>query len=62
MDDLQKISRYDMIIGRYLLLELKLDLCISDDTIKGNEGAYEGCTAPMKDPYDFFNDANFINE
>ena len=29
VDDLQKTSRYDMIIGRYLLLELKLDLCVS---------------------------------
>ena len=51
-----------MIICQDLLLELKLDLCFSDYTIKGNEGAYEGCTAPMKDPYDLCDDASFRNE
>ena len=39
-----------MIIGRDLLLELKLDLCFSGYTIKVNGCVYEGCTAPMKDP------------
>ena len=62
VDDLQKNSRYDMIIGRDLLLELKLDLYFSNFTIKGNGGAYEGCTAPMKDPYDLCDDTSFINE
>ena len=41
--ELQKNSQYDMIIGRYLLLELKLDLCFSSYTIKGNGGTYDGC-------------------
>ena len=48
VDDLQKHSRYDMIMGRDLLLELKLDLCFSNFTIKGNVGLYKGCTVPMK--------------
>ena len=62
VDDSQKNPRHDMIICQDLLLELKLDLCFSDYTIKGNEGAYEGCTAPMKYPYGFCNDASSINE
>ena len=37
VDDLQNNSMYDMIIGRDLLLELMLDLCLSDYTIKGME-------------------------
>ena len=51
-----------MIIGRDLLLELKLDLCLSDYTIIFNGGAYKGCTAPMSDPYKFCDDARFRNE
>ena len=62
VDDLRKNSRYDMIIGWYLLLELKLDLCFSDYKIKGNGGAYEGCTAPMKYPSNLCDDTRFINE
>ena len=37
-----------MIIGWYLLLELNIDLCLSNDMIKDNGGAYKGYTAPMK--------------
>ena len=51
-----------MIIGRDILLELKLDLCFSNYTIIGNVGAYEGCTTPMRDPYDLCDDASFRNE
>ena len=51
-----------MIIGQYLLLELKLDLCFYDYTIKGNGGAYEGCTAPTRDPYELCDGASFENE
>ena len=51
-----------MIIGQDLLLELKLDLCFPNYMIKGNGGSYEGCTAPMRDPYDLCNDASFRNE
>ena len=62
MDGSQENSRYDMIISRDLLLELKFNLCFSDYTIKGNGGAYERCTASMRDPYDLCDDASFRNE
>ena len=62
VDDSRKISRYDMILGQDLFLEIKLDLCLSGYTIKGNGGAYKGCTSPMKYPYDFCDDASFRNE
>ena len=51
-----------MIIGQDLLLEIKLDLCFSDYTIKVNGCAYKGCTAPTRDPYDLCDDASFRNE
>ena len=51
-----------MIIGWDLLLELKLDLYLSDYTIKGNGGVYKVCTAPMKYPYDLCDEASFRNE
>ena len=62
MDDLQKESRFDMIIGRDLLLELKLDLWFSDYTIIGNGGMYKGYTTPMKDPYNLRDYARLGNE
>ena len=51
-----------MITGRESLLEFKLDLCLSDNKIKGNGGAYKGWDAPMKDPSNFCDDASFRNE
>ena len=51
-----------MIIGRDLLLELKLYLYFSNYTIRGNGGAYEGCTIYVKDPSDLRDDAMFRNE
>ena len=62
VNDSQKKSRYDMIIGQDLLLEIKLDLCFSDYTIKGKEGAYELCNSPMKDPSDLCDGTRFSNE
>ena len=62
MGESQRNSRYDMIIGRELLLELKLDLCFFNYTIKGNGGVYEGCTAPMKYPSNMCHDAIYRNE
>ena len=62
MDDSQKNSRYNMIIGRELLLELKLYLCFSDYTIRVNGGAYEGCTISIKYPSDLRNDASLRDE
>ena len=44
------------------MLELKLDLCFSNYTIKGNGGAYEGCTVPMEDNSDLCDDTSFRNE
>ena len=51
-----------MIIGGDLFLELRLDLCFSGYTIKGNGGAYEVCTATMKDPSNLYYYASFRNE
>ena len=62
VDDLHKNSQYDMIIGQDLLLELKLYYVSPIILIKGNGDMYEGCTAPMKDPYDLSDDASFRNE
>ena len=62
VDELQKNSRYDMIIGWNLLLELKLDLCFSDYTINGNGCAYEGCTTLMRDTSNLRDDTSFRNE
>ena len=61
VDDSQKSSRYDMIIGQDLLLELKLNLCLYNYTMKGNGGAYKGCTAHMKDSYNICDDASLRN-
>ena len=46
--DSQKNARYDMIIGRYLLSELQLDLCVSDYTNRVNGGAYKGRTTSTR--------------
>ena len=51
-----------MIIDQDLLLELELDLCFSDCTIKGDGGAYEGCTAPIKYSSDLSDDTRFRNK
>ena len=39
--------RYDVILGRDLLIALLLDLNFSINIIIGDEGKYEGCLAPM---------------
>ena len=49
VDDSLVLGRYDMIIGRDLLSELCINLDFSTHTITCHGGAYEGCTAPMKD-------------
>ena len=48
-------GRYYMILGRYLLTALVLDLKFSDNVIIGGKGPYEGCSALMVDliNYDF---------
>ena len=44
------------------MLELKLDLCLSDYTIKGNGGGYKGCNDLMRYTYDLCDDTKFRNE
>ena len=53
--DKSTTGRYDMILGRYLLTELGLDLEFSENVIHGREGPYKLCSAPMVDVnnYDF---------
>ena len=51
-----------MIIGRDLLLELKLDLCLSNYTIRGTRSPYKGCTAPIKYLSNLCDDIRLINE
>ena len=48
-------SRYGIIIGRYLLTALGLDLKFYENIILGGDGPYKGCSAPMVDvsTYDF---------
>ena len=42
-------GRYDIILGRYLLTALGLDIKFSENVIIGGEGPYEGCSEPMVD-------------
>ena len=48
-------GRYNMIISRYLLTKLGIDLKFSTNTIQCSKGSYQGCTTPMVnlDYYDF---------
>ena len=41
--------RYDMILGRDLLIASGLNLKLSDDVIEGNYGPFKGSVAPMVD-------------
>ena len=42
-----KNSMYDMILGRYLLTTLGLDIKLSENIILGGNGTFKGCSAPM---------------
>ena len=42
-------GRYDMILGRYLLTYLGLNLQLSDHTIEADDGTFKGSRAPMVD-------------
>ena len=48
-------GRNDMILDRYLLTALGLDLRFYKNFMHGGEGPYKGCSAPMVDVknYDF---------
>ena len=68
-DDSQENVSYNMILSWDVVSELKVDLCLSDYTIKVNGGAYKGCMKPMKDvnkvhiktPIEHFDDGSFRN-
>ena len=38
-----------MVLGRYILTALGLDLMFSKQVIIGGDGPYKGCLAPMSD-------------
>ena len=40
-------GRYDMILGRYLLTNLGLNLKFSERVIEAGDGTFKGSTAPM---------------
>ena len=42
-------SRYDMILVRYLLTALGLDIKFYDNVMIGGEGPYKGFSSPMVD-------------
>ena len=46
VDDSTKV-RYHMILGRYLLIYLGLNLKLSDHVIEADDGPFKGYTAPM---------------
>ena len=48
MDDFNE-GRYGMILGRYLLAALVLDIKFSKHVILGGAVPYEGCLSPMVD-------------
>ena len=47
-DNLKVTNRYKMILCHDILSELKIDLCLSDNTIRVNGGERKLCTSPMK--------------
>ena len=48
VDYSQGNHKYNMILRYYILSELQIDICLSDNTIRGNICVYAGCTAPIK--------------
>ena len=42
-------GRWDMILGKYLLTELGLNLKLSEQVIKADDGPFKGSTLPMVD-------------
>ena len=64
MDDSQVKHIYYMILGNYILSEFKIDLYFSDNKIRVNGGAQEGCNASMEGISDIhFNMSyNWINK
>ena len=48
VDDLQGNHRIKIGYESDIMSKLKIELCFSDNNIRGNGGMYEGCTDPMK--------------
>ena len=48
MDDFDK-GRYNMILGRYILTELGINIEWSNHVIEADDVPYKGSTAPMVD-------------
>ena len=42
-------GRYDIILGRYLLTEVGINLKLSDNSVKAENGTLKGSTTPMAD-------------
>lgn len=55
VDDSDEHSRYDMIIGRDLLSELKFCVDFGNNEINCDEGPFKGCSTKMKDIDDVMN-------
>ena len=51
-DDSPGNHKYGMILLRNFVYKLKIELCFSGDTVRGNGGACKGCTVPTKDVKD----------
>ena len=49
VNDSKGKNRYDMILGRYILPELKGQIWFYDQTMRENGRTYKGYTTPMKD-------------
>ena len=49
VDELHRNHTYNTLLGRDILFELQICLCFSNNKIRGNGGAYEGYTSPMKE-------------
>ena len=61
--DNQGNHRYDMILVHNILYELRIYLCLSENTIRVNVGTYEVCTDPMIFFENYFNmSPNWIKE
>ena len=48
VNDSQDTHRYYMILGHDIFSQLNIDLCFSNNTIRGGEVTYKGCNATMK--------------
>ena len=47
-------TRYTMVLSRYLLTALGLNISFPENIVIGDEGPYEGCSAPMVDVSNYY--------